>query len=158
MSKNIMETALAIRETARKLFEKEHQITAIAFAFAPEPENQMVIIPLNELMDDKGRVEYVLKGIGKEADGIIFISETWYVKAPLTTTKEDILGGYAAPSEHPLRQEMVMIVVETRYEGDKVWKAEIYRPVGEDPFLGEWEEWPLMSEGRFANFLGKEAT
>ncbi len=158
MSTDILKKAERIREVARLNFEKDGGIAAMLFAFQLAPGEEIAIVPLD--MDHKNLVQAQLKVAGSLSDGVVLLCEVWMLTGDRQImNKQDLYDGYGSVDNHPLRQEAVVMTVETRKEGKEAWKALIYRPEGKKPILEEWEKLPLTAaEGRFINVVPDERT
>src|SRR5271165_3230754 len=87
---------------------------------------------------------------------VLFISETWIVRDKAAEDFQKNRDKYPDVQSHPMSQEVVSLFYES-VDGLNLWaNVPITRKEDGKPVLGELKiEQGMLTEGRFADFLGK---
>lgn len=133
-------------EDSRKLMDIEGDWDAILFVVGPE--KKVAMVPLQHLLtDDRAKdfvgeelIPKVIREVQGEAIGMIMSAWMVSVDAPTEDVKKgEVIDMLVPPSQHPNRQEILMIMLADQ-EKQRCVSAEIKRPEGaEHPELSEWK-------------------
>ena len=147
-------------DTIEKVFRRIGMIRPM-FHVVQRDGNEFVIP--GDLSDNKDLTVAMARAAFKMCDAVryLFVDEAWTVMVTgpdADRLLEEVVRSGA--SNHPQRQEIIMISAEDEAEGQLLARRTIIRPKGAKPYLG-----PLVidtetrqSEGRFVGLLPQRAT
>ncbi|MCP4242362.1 MAG: hypothetical protein GY772_17545 [bacterium] len=141
------------KRVARRLYEDQGHLDMLGACVATQnPEGGfldeevvMVILPETPEELEKEVFAEQLRALAGAcaATMVALVAEAWTVRLPVgpTAAREALEKGDLgiAPSEHPDREEVVMITVEGR-DGVTLHFAPVIRDASRDPRLGDWGE------------------
>jgi hypothetical protein len=138
-------------EGARKCFDARGSHLPMVFGLKHQHPPKIVPVSL-ESEAHKELVSGLMRGLAAMgADAVVLIVEAWRLES---ADAGDVSKWVGRVSEHPNRVECVQVTYSTK-GGDRCGWANIERPVGEKPRLGEWIRFGTKegesSTGRFAN-------
>lgn len=151
---NIEELSELLREAVGRIadaFDEPDDDIVPVMSLVPESgENVMLALDYKWMENDETKDRLVtnvmvpaITGVGAKTVGTVF--SVWTAQPEQYQDWQDM----PRPSEHPNRQEAVLVTVMDSFNV-RTWMIPIIRPEGEVPTLGDWRELPMNAfSGRF---------